>query len=157
LQDIADLYPDEGTSEKADDLGKVSIAILTGREYIDELVKRTKDVDPDDEADEGFTSFGHWHEVWPFNMRDTTALLAEDRFYAFGDSGGIGGTDDGYATREEAVQAMKDDDTDDVGTTADQLGQSVITVLSGREYIDAVYALVKGGSGDMEDYGTWSL
>jgi hypothetical protein len=92
-------------------------------------------------------------EDWKvFFDESSGADLKPDRFYGFGDAGGIAGSFDGYATADEAVAAI----APDYGTPArgrEHLGDAAIAVMSGREYVAAVHDL--GGDQGYLAYGVF--
>jgi hypothetical protein len=99
-----------------------------------------------------------WAEVWPFHaifIGQNFKLLA-DRFYGFGDAGGLAGSFDGYTSREEAVKAIKAEyGIDEIGTEPDHLGDYATSVLSGREFIDRIYTIGEDDVSFLFDYGYW--
>lgn len=102
-------------------------------------------------------------EVWPFNEADNGCLkIQADRYYGFYDAGGV--TDNrGYATLDEAladVHKQCDDaysDTMLVTTDASKLGEYLVTVLTGRQFIDRLYELTDYNEELFNDYGTWTV
>ena len=77
-----------------------------------------------------------------FYDEQSGATLAMDRYYGFLDSGGLAGSFDGYDSRAEVVAAMAAEFyVYDVGTKPEQLGDSGICVLTGREYVNQLLTL----------------
>lgn len=105
-------------------------------------------------------------EVWPWCDAQSGAKLAADRWYGFSDSGGLCSSFDGYDTAEACRVACVADwggETEEDGgvsfsTAPEDLGGVAICVLTGRQYVDRLYALAgPGGSGwELSDYGHWS-
>lgn len=122
-------------------------------------------------AFEGDPPLSYRKEVWPFKLADYVVLLGEERFYAFGDAGGISGSNDGYAAIEELLAALRKDDPDmdledDVSQAPEDLGAVAYACLTGREYVDQLYIIcgkidaygVPYSDDDFRDvYGTWAV
>lgn len=75
--------------------------------------------------------------------------IKRERFYGFGDAGGIAGGGQGHETREAAIHAvMADDDCSEavIGVKPDQLGDNAVTVLSGDEYVQRLHVLCPEGA-----------
>jgi hypothetical protein len=105
-------------------------------------------------------------EVWPFRYDNKTAIYA-DRYYGFYDAGGVlyqgagmvGAG--GWATSEACVTAlmglrtsMEDDVAGYCSTDSTELGVVACCVLTGRQYVDALYKV--GGGYSLEEWGGWS-
>jgi hypothetical protein len=96
-------------------------------------------------------------EVWPFKMADSTALLHADRYYAFGDAGGLQGDYAGYDNVANCVESIEQErgepfEGDDWSTKPEDLGGVMSCILTGRQYVDQLYTL----GGDLGEYGCWS-
>lgn len=97
-------------------------------------------------------------EYWPFKDEPTGAKIHKNLFYGFGDSGSLAGSFLGYHSRDEAIRAIRQEDYPgdmEIGTTAEQLGDSAVTVLSGQEYVDRLKFIE--GNDDISDFGEWSV
>lgn len=104
------------------------------------------------------TAKEHAPEVWPWHMVDGPVLHA-DRFYGFCDSGGLCGARVGYESQQRAEEFIGDGfGMEDISTKPEDLGGVACCILTGRQYVDRLYALcLPGGSGwELSDYGRWS-
>ncbi|BCG50279.1 hypothetical protein [Ralstonia phage RP13] len=91
-------------------------------------------------------------EFWPFHDETSGAYIQENKYYAFGDAGGLAGSFDGYDNLQQCVDAVSEDhDSSDFTYKRDELGSSAITILTGREFVNRLYEL-----GGTQDYGKWS-
>lgn len=79
-------------------------------------------------------------EAWPFYVESCGIEIEENRFYGFGDAGGLAGSSKGYVNREEAIQDIvargQAYSADDCGTKPEHLGDYPVAVLSGREFVN---------------------
>jgi hypothetical protein len=95
--------------------------------------------------------------IWPFKDLASGARIYKDRFYGFGDAGGLAGSFEGYETREEAINHIKTEyEEGELGTKPEDLGSYGITVLSGEEYVNRLKTIL-GDNETLESmFGSWS-
>ncbi len=109
-------------------------------------------------------------ENWPFlPYPESAAKIYPDRYYGFFDAGGVAAGDglNGYDTAEAALQNLRDEyGYDDplvdspLSTNPEMLGSVAVCVLTGRRFVDALYAIIADGPHDvgegLNDYGCWT-
>ena len=86
-----------------------------------------------------------------FYDEQSGATLHMDRFYGFGDAGGIAGSFDGYDNMLGAlvaIRAIHEGADVDISSDPKDLGVSNVCVLSGQQYVDQLKQF-----GSLEDYG----
>lgn len=110
-------------------------------------------------------------ETWPWLDSTSGAIIQEDRFYGFGDAGGLAGSFEGYVTATVAINDIVNDygqAPEWLSFKPEDLGSVAITVITGRDFITQLYrihACDSGGvsegllafEGAIAEYGTWSV
>lgn len=75
---------------------------------------------------------------WPYrDVYQSGYVLQEHKFYGIGDSGSMYCSH--FSTRESAVAFIKEHHLvkeSDIGTKGEDLGDCMVTVLSGKEYVE---------------------
>jgi hypothetical protein len=81
------------------------------------------------------------------------ATLRMDRYYGFGDAGGLAGSFEGYESVEAAKQAIAPEHgylEEEIASEPELLGAVAICVLSGQQYVDQ---LQKAEPGNLRIFG----
>lgn len=93
------------------------------------------------------------NETWPFYDHSSGGFLAEDRYYAFSDSGGFAGKFYGYDNELDAAADLKKSGyaDDDWSMKPEDLG-ACVAVLTGRQFIDQLYQIEQS----VDNYGCWA-
>jgi hypothetical protein len=81
-----------------------------------------------------------------FADESSGATIKRERYYGFGDAGGLAGSFDGYDTREAALEDIAKEHDGEFGTKPEHLGEYSVTVLSGEEYIGRLQTLDAEGA-----------
>lgn len=92
-----------------------------------------------------------WRVFWD---ETSGSDLQRERFYGFSDAGGLVGGDEGYETRESAIQACKAEGETEIGIEPENLGDCAVSVLSADEYVKRLHVLVPEGA---YFYGTFKV
>lgn len=99
--------------------------------------------------------------MWPFFDESSGAKIQRDKFYGFGDAGGIAGSFDGYDSRREAISAIMEDyevqfiEADSYfGVNPEDLGDNCVTVLTGEEYVNRL-RFISGEDEPLYLFGYW--
>jgi len=92
--------------------------------------------------------------VSKFFDTESGATILMDRFYGFGDAGGIAGSFDGYATQEEAISEIaKEHGSYGIGTKPSELGSCAICILNGQQFVDQLRSLDPSDADHINIYG----